>query len=390
MEAVAKRRGPSIATDRLKHGEHVNLLQEGETVRDTYQVERLLGEGAFAQVYRVKHKYLGRQAMKVFKTPGVDAKEIEDWLGEAVLLSRIGHPNIIRVFDANVHHNRNGDLGFFTMEYVAGGSLERFWQSHGQSFVPVEVGIDIIRQACRGLTVAHSESPPIIHRDLKPQNILVGYDPQGLRVRLSDFGLAKRVNPLTLLASAKGTLVFKAPEALADPGNDSAAADVWALGATLYLLLTDRLPYAPDRLDQMTATVRNLPSIACPSQFNYNVDQVLDRLVARVLDPDPSKRHRDAMELLADLENLGGGTFHAGPGKKPPIGSDRSKSALGEHTPADEASARDKVARAREMAKQASRLIEAADLLEEAITEWPQLKEEHAYLLSLWRRGVLM
>ena len=92
------------------------------------------------------------------------------------------------------------------MTYVAGGTLEAYWRSFGSNFVPVERAVEVIKQACRGLAVAHASSPPIVHRDIKPQNILVGYSGDGLHVRLSDFGLAKAVNPLTLLVSAKGTL----------------------------------------------------------------------------------------------------------------------------------------------------------------------------------------
>jgi serine/threonine protein kinase len=180
----------------------MGLLSEGQVIRGTYEVERFLGEGAFAEVYRVKHRFLGRQAMKVFKMTGMTVEETEEVLAEAILLSRLGHPNIVRVFDANVTETSRGVCGFFTMEYVAGGSLEQFWRSHGARLVPVETAVEILRQCCRGLAIAHGESPPVIHRDIKPQNILVGYDASGLRVRVSDFGLAKRVNPLTLMASA--------------------------------------------------------------------------------------------------------------------------------------------------------------------------------------------
>jgi serine/threonine-protein kinase len=187
----------------------MRLLEEGQVIRDTYEVERFLGEGAFAEVYRVKHRFLGRQAMKVFKRVGMNLDEIHEMIGEAILLSRIGHPNIVRVFDANILETARGICGYFTMENVAGGSLEKFWQSHGGKFVPVETTVDLMRQVCRGIAQAHSEDPPIIHRDIKPQNILVGYEADGLRARVSDFGLAKKVNPLTLLATAAGTLAFK-------------------------------------------------------------------------------------------------------------------------------------------------------------------------------------
>jgi serine/threonine protein kinase len=121
------------------------------------------------------------------------------------------------------------------MEYVPGGSLDRFWRSHGASVVPIETTVEIMRQVCRGLAVAHAGTPPIIHRDIKPQNILVGYEADGLRARVSDFGLAKKVNPLTLLATAAGTLAFKPPETFSNSKADSCAADVWALGVTTYL-----------------------------------------------------------------------------------------------------------------------------------------------------------
>src|SRR5438874_620115 len=168
----------------------MRLLEEGQTVRDTYEVERFLGQGAFAEVYRVKHRFLGRQAMKVFKRAGITQRETEEMLGEAILLSRIGHPNIVRVFDANVFETPKGVFGFFTMENVPGGSLDKFWHSHGTHLVPIDTAVELMRQVCRGLAVAHSEKPPMIHRDIKPQNILVGYENDGLRARVSDFGLA--------------------------------------------------------------------------------------------------------------------------------------------------------------------------------------------------------
>jgi serine/threonine protein kinase len=218
----------------------MRLLEDGQMIRDRYEVERFLGEGAFAEVYRVKHRFLGRQAMKVFKRVGMNLDEIQDMLGEAILLTHLKHPNIISVSDANIFETPNGTCGYFTMEHVPGGSLDKFWRSHGGQFVPVETAIDLVKQVCRGITQAHREKPPIIHRDIKPQNILVGYEADGLRARVSDFGLAKKVNPLTLLATAAGTLAFKPPEAFAERKGDSCAADVWAIGATLYLLLTDR------------------------------------------------------------------------------------------------------------------------------------------------------
>ena len=118
------------------------LLEDGQVIRDTYEVERFLGEGAFAEVYRVKHRFLGRQAMKVFKRVGMTLDEIHDALSEAILLSRINHPNIVRVFNADILQTPQGNCGYFTMENVSGGSLDKFWRSFGMAFVPVETTVD--------------------------------------------------------------------------------------------------------------------------------------------------------------------------------------------------------------------------------------------------------
>lgn len=367
----------------------MSLLTEGQAIRDTYVVERVLGEGAFAVVYRVRHRFLGRQAMKVFKMVGMTIAETEAMLGEATMLSSMGHPNIVRVFDANTTETSKGICGFFTMEYVAGGTLEQFWRSHGARFVPVETAVDVIRQVCRGLSVAHDSTPPIVHRDIKPHNILVGHEVEGLRARLSDFGLAKRVNPLTLLASARGTRCFKAPEAFADPQSDSSAGDVWAIGSTLYLLLTDRLPYVDlDDMESVDPKRFERPVIP-PSRLNGRVDPALDQVVLRALALEPKERYSTAMDLLEDLERWKPGRGR-GAISRGATSADMAKSALGVHSPVRSDEARRLAARALRLSRQAGKLQEAADLMEEAIHECADLPAEYHGKLRLWRRGIAM
>ena len=92
------------------------ILQDGDIINTQHTVERFLGEGAFAEVYRVKHRVLGRQAMKVFKQPLRGTDRMDKLLAEAILLSRIGHPNIVRVFDAGTIELEGEHLGYMTME----------------------------------------------------------------------------------------------------------------------------------------------------------------------------------------------------------------------------------------------------------------------------------
>jgi serine/threonine-protein kinase len=367
------------------------ILNEGATLRDTYEVERFVGEGAFAEVYRVKHRFLGRQAMKVFKRTGMNLDEIQNMLGEAILLSKIGHPNIVRVFDANIVETEKGTCGYFTMEHVSGGSLDKMWRSYGNRFMPIETAVDLTKQVCRGIAQAHGEKPPIIHRDIKPQNILVGYEAEGLRARVSDFGLAKQVNPLTLLATAAGTLAFKPPEAFQEHKGDSCAADVWAIGATLYLVLTDRLPFpAPEGTSWGSgAKVAFEASLTPASELRPDVDSKLDAIIAKTLEKKPGNRYANARELLMALENWKPCEESTPARTRASASSEPSKAILGSASPQDDRAGQDLAKKAVSLGR-AGRLGEAADVMEEAFNKSPDLRSRYANQVKLWRCGISM
>ncbi len=362
------------------------LLKEGQQIKDTYEVERFLGEGAFAEVYRVKHRFLGRQAMKIFKRQGMKLKEIEQMLGEATLLSRIGHPNIVRVFDANIMENDSGMYGYFTMENVSGGTLDKFWRSYGNKFVSVETTVDLISQICRGLGVAHGETPPIIHRDIKPQNILIGYEANGLRARLSDFGLARQVDALTLMASAAGTLAFKPPEVFMNKKSDSPCADIYAIGVTLYMLLTDKFPYEiDDGLGWASAETFD-SKVVPPSQINIMVDPVLEKIAMKCIAKEPSQRFQNAHQLLIALSKWTKPTED----NRVVALSENVKKLFGSVEPEDDAEAQKIVKAAIRLAREEGKLMEAADLMEDAFNKAPGLREKNATRVKLWRAGISM
>jgi serine/threonine-protein kinase len=360
------------------------LLEEDQVIKETYEVERFLGEGAFAEVYRVKHKFLGRQAMKVLKFPVDSEREAEELLSEAILLSRLAHPNIIRVFDAGLVDTKLGQRPFFTMEYIPGGTLHSFWKSYGAKFVPITDVVEIITQVCRGLSIAHSQQPPIIHRDIKPQNILIGYDALGLRACIADFGLAKSVNPLTLIASAAGTIGFKPPEFLSN--IDSCAGDVWAVGCTLYLLLTNKMPFnVSSEADLLSGRCWKQP-LKKASFFNPQVDQFLENIISKALALDPKDRYPNAMEMLKDLTKWHPQEIIE---KADGEGQIESKDALGSAPKSETTEIKKKISHAFNLAK-TGRLKEAADLLEEMVNSHPHLREHYEYQLKLWRRGITM
>ncbi|WP_308257972.1 serine/threonine-protein kinase [Pseudonocardia lacus] len=320
------------------------LLRDGRRIGRSYEVERYLGEGAYSQVYRVRHRFLGRLAMKVLVTDD----RTEQALGEAAVLARLGHPNVVRVFDADTLDTDEGERGYITTEYVAGGTLHEFRTGHAGGLVPVATAVEVLGQVCAGLAAAHRLRPPLVHRDLTPLNILVGHDGDdgALRARVGDFGLAVRADPGTGRASTAGTIAYKAPECLRDHRADSPAADVWAVGAIAHELLTGVLPDAPAR---------------SPAELNPEVDDALAAVVLDALRPDPTRRTPDA------------GALHA---------------ALDAWRERVRAPAVDPVEHAHRLARRPGGLPAAADLLERAIRDEPALAQRYGRQVARWRRGV--
>ncbi|MEV4996485.1 serine/threonine-protein kinase [Streptomyces niveus] len=382
----------------------MTLLVSGDRVSDTLVIDRSLGEGAFAEVHRVRHEYLGWQAMKLFKRVA-SKEETVRMLDEARLLSTLGHPNIVRVFDANTVRTPEGVRGFFTMEYVAGGSLERLAAAH-KSMVPRDLVAEVVTQIASGLAVAHDQDPPIVHRDVTMANVLVGYDGTGMRVRVSDFGLAKRADPFTHLASAQGTYAFMAPEVMRNQGY-SCASDVWSVGVIAYLLLTNRFPFHQGGEEFSSFSFgRFNRSLLPPSSYNDEVDAELDRIVLAMLELDPQNRPataqvlgdalRERAEAMAGAgagdaadDSVGGPAASAGSvGLSGTAGSAGSAKAAVNRPPTQRA--RRLAEEALELARSPGELDRAADLMEEAVNLSPYLRDLHLSKLTLWRRGVMM
>ncbi|MEU0955761.1 protein kinase [Streptomyces niveus] len=373
----------------------MTLLVSGDRVSDTLVIDRPLGEGAFAEVHRVRHEYLGWQAMKLFKRVA-SLEETRRMLDEARLLSTLGHPNIVRLFDANTVRTPEGLRGFFTMEYVAGGSLERLAAAH-KSMVPRDLVAEVMTQIASGLAVAHDQDPPIVHRDVTLANVLIGYDGSGMRVRVSDFGLAKRADPFTHLASAQGTYAFMAPEVMRNQGY-SCASDVWSVGVIAYLLLTNRFPFHQGGEEFSSFSFgRFNRSLLPPSSYNDEVDADLDRIVLATLELDPQNRPATAQFLADALRERAESLAGAAAGVPNSVRSGASPATGESPGPATRRPVRPPTERARRLAEEAlalarspGELDRAADLMEEAVNLSPYLRDRYLSKLTLWRRGVMM
>jgi serine/threonine-protein kinase len=285
------------------------LLEPGTVIRNTLTVEGVLGTGAFGTVYRVRHRFLGTQAMKVFRV-GLGRPSADEILVEARLLSGLVHPNIVRVHDASTLTLEGEERPYMTMEFVAGGSLEDALARRTR--LNTLSAVAVVSQLCSALEVAHSAQPPIVHRDIKLQNILVSrISNQGMfSVKLGDFGLARPVDRYSLMTTAAGTLAYLAPES--GWGVYTPASDVYACAIVLYRLLTGVFPFAPVESemaeaalrDAVARTRRHLPPP--PSRYCLGLPTQLDDVTLRALAPDPSDRFRDAAAFGCQLRDIVG------------------------------------------------------------------------------------
>jgi serine/threonine-protein kinase len=221
---------------------HLPRAEDGAVSAGPYEVRDRLGEGGMGIVSRAYH----RQTARVWVVKHI--KDVRESLlakrfeREVRLLRGLTHRNIVRCVDTGLD---DSGMPFVTMEYVAGGSLDDLMRTLKRPLQPAEA-IPLICQVLDGLAYIHGKS--IIHRDIKPQNILVGPHQGSGRLgdhiaKLVDFGLAVSYaraggTRLTKAGSRLGTLMFMPPEQIHDAANVREPADTYAVGVTLYYLLT--------------------------------------------------------------------------------------------------------------------------------------------------------
>jgi serine/threonine protein kinase len=352
----------------------IQSLSVGSTVRDTYTILEKLGEGAFSEVFLVRHKFLGLQAMKVFKSNSLTPTS--DQFKEAFILARIAHPNIVRIFEANKIIGTHGERSYVTMEHAAGGTLHSFLSS--RSRLAPAIAMRIQKQICAGLSAAHSQKPPIIHRDVKPQNILLTDTESGFTVKVADFGLAKNIDPKLRMVSAAGTLLYMPPEGFHH--YETPASDVYSAGIIFYEMLTATFPfpvvnYTNEQEFRLgLAKTRTLLPPA-PSQVVRGIGTSYDDVCLCALQPDLKKRFQSASEFLTALDSL---ENVSGPTRKPLESAGSTEAAVS------------KAQKAMQMGTQYAELSTAILLLEEALREAPSLTQQYGEVLAKWKSGVVL
>jgi eukaryotic-like serine/threonine-protein kinase len=260
-----------------------------------FEVRRPLGKGAQATVWLGFDPRLEREvAIKLMRPFAADGPQmLDEWLREARSVSRLTHPRIVPVFEADVHERQP----YLVFEYVAGESLAEYLRQRGP--LPARDAVRLLLDVLDGLQAAHAVG--VIHRDLKPSNVLVE---EGLRARVMDFGMAARVHAPgksdATGAGVSGTPAYLAPEA-AKGAAPAAAMDVFSAGLVLAEMLLGR-PLV-DEADSYRAIHRIAQEdLALPADLDPQVDDALRAIVLRALARDPARRYGSAQAMRDALQ----------------------------------------------------------------------------------------
>ncbi len=262
----------------------------------------LIGAGGMGGVYYAKDETLGRYvAIKIMlQSLGSDKQFVENFKKEAQAAARLNHPNIVQIYSFGQEKGQP----YIVMELVSGKALEKFIDPDAplDPSVVLQVGLDIAH------ALSAADEAGLVHGDVKPENIL--FDDKG-RAKLVDFGIASFAKQKGTHAGIWGTPYYIAPEKVRRETVD-ARADIYSLGATLYHALTGRPPFEGETpIEVVKARLQGMPAPVievCPS-----ISAAVDRIVMRMLQPDPFMRYPNYASLIGDLQK---GIRAVGPTRK--------------------------------------------------------------------------
>ncbi len=270
------------------------MLKQGDRINN-YLLDRCLGTGSFAEVWRARHHVLGD--IVAIKVP-MDSQYVRHLQREGVVVHGLKHPNIVRVIDLDPY----GEPPYMVMECVEGPSLREAIDHYADSF-PISAAVAVMRGVLGALAASHEQG--LIHRDIKPANILLAHPLAELAsiteqaVRVTDFGLGKvgRATTESIMQSGSlegdaehriaGTLAYMAPEHKEGADVD-ASSDLYACGIVLFEMLTGKRPHGSE--------VPTALRVDAPP----HLDEVFQGCYAR-----RDRRYASAQEMLASLHRDG-------------------------------------------------------------------------------------
>jgi len=267
-----------------------------QAIGEAYAIERELGGGGMSRVFVAEETRLGRKVViKVLPPDMAAAVSVERFEREIKLAAKLQHPHIVQLLTAGA----SDDFIYYMMPFIEGQSLRELIQRKGE--MPVKDAVKVLREVADALAYAHRNG--IVHRDIKPDNVLLS---EGHAV-VTDFGVAKALSSstgetkITTLGVALGTPAYMAPEqAVADPNIDHRA-DIYALGAMAYEMLTGEPPFnGPSPQAVLSQHVTEAAEQV--TKHRAAVPEVLNIVVMRCLEKKAADRFQTADEMLPHLE----------------------------------------------------------------------------------------
>ena len=277
-----------------------------------YTLAELIGKGAMGAVYRARHRDLDDVAIKVMLGPPDNQQLSERFIREARALRKLRHQHAVTIYDVD---RSTPGLTYMVMEMIAGGNLREDLRQRGR--LSLDEVVEIATAVCGALQAAHERG--IIHRDIKPDNILMAKETtitgKVLRtIKIADFGIVKlRGNQrggetsikLTQFGTPIGTPFYMSPEQWFGEGVGITAldgrTDIYALGCTLYELLSGRTPFIGNTTSELRR--QHLEKEAPPlHEVAKNVPEFVSRVIMRTLSKDRDERYQTAADFAAELK----------------------------------------------------------------------------------------
>ncbi len=293
---------PSLALqDRPTDPGHLADPLIGMVIADRYRILEPIGRGGMGVVYRVEHARIGKlMALKLLTGElSRDAQQVARFKREALLASKLSHPNTVQVFDFGT----SDTMVYLAMELLRGEDLSKLIRREGS--LSVERTAKLIVQICSSLAEAHDKG--IVHRDLKPENIIIVKGPAGEDVvKVLDFGLAKlrdspELSDVTSRGAIVGTPYYMSPEQIrgetvGPPG------DVYSLGALMYACLTGTVVFdAPSPIAVLSLHLTEAPEPPTQRRRDLAIPESVSQIVMRTLIKDPAQRMQSVQALQQAL-----------------------------------------------------------------------------------------
>jgi serine/threonine-protein kinase len=284
--------------DRTTADEPAAPVPAGHPSLPGYEILEVLGQGGMGVVYKARQVALDRPVALKMILAGAYARPEQRarFRTEAEAAARLRHPNVVQVYEVGEYEGEP----YFAMEYVESGSLA---QRLAGPLMPARQAAELTAILARAVHAAHEQG--IVHRDLKPANVLLAEDGTP---KISDFGLARRLDGApagpTQSGAILGTPSYAAPEqARGKTHGVGPAADIYALGAILYEMLSGRPPFQGESTLETLEQVRTQEPVP-PSRLRPKVPRDLETICLKCLEKEPGRRYATAEDLADDLRHF--------------------------------------------------------------------------------------